>query len=522
MTKATCIATTVFLLAFAYNAVEAQQSFVPSKYASYYQDGSTAKVKPLEIAAPKIQGTKLEADPSVTAPSSSQDSVISKREPATSKQDPMPSTQDHASGSDSKHEEVVDCGCEVPEKKEEKKKEDEPVEYSLSYKKGFLIAPKDKEKSPYSLRINGRSQFRYAGFSPDADTFTNQGGTIDLESQSGFEIERARIEFRGFFINENLTYYFNLDGDTDDNHQIIFHDFWVDYRISDLFNIRVGKAKVPASYEWLESSSTTRFADRSVSTTFFRADRSTGVWFFGESKENNFYWQTAIVNGFVATDLDQGDIDDVFSYAGLAYWDPLGDFGKGHSDIKHTKDLKLRFGISGAFSNQNPFADGSNTEEVGFAQISDGTDLVAPGALGAGLTVNDFDLYLVSLFSSGKYRGWSWNSEFYARWLQDIETIEGPVPVDNKLFDSGFYTDVGYTIVPNKFEVIGRISNVDGLFGDAWEYAGGANWFLNGTHKHKITFDATILDGNPSSSSSPNFSVGQNGVLYRLQYQAAF
>ena len=435
-------------------------------------------------------------------------------------QSKMPSSE--MSSSEMKMLDAADCGCIMPEMKMEKKKDDDAVDYNLTYKKGFLLAPEDTKKSPFTMRINGRMQFRYAGFSPDADTFATQGGDLDIESQSGFEIERARLEFRGIFLDENLSYYFNLDADTDDNHEVIFHDFFVDYKFTDMFNIKVGKAKVPASYEWFGGSTTTRFADRSVATTFFRADRSSGIWFFGKQEEANLYWQTAITNGFFGADLDQGEIDDVFSYAGLFYWDPFGDYGKGYSDIKREDNLRLRVGATGAYSNQNPFDDGTNTNEVGFARLSDGTQIASTGALGPGLTVNNFDLYLTSIFAAGKYRGFSWNSEFYARWLQDLETIEGPVPTNNKLFDAGFYTDVGYTMIKDKFEVIGRVSNTDGLFGNSWEYAAGWNWFINGTHNHKLTFDATVLDGIPAQSSSPNFIAGQDGTLYRLQYQAAF
>ena len=531
MHRITVIAITLFSLSFTCG-VEAQNYYPPTKYVGYQQEG-VGNANPTLIKKPIIEPfqpggeTKAIQDAAASQNMPTRETIVQDMPKSESTGQQMPGqempadqgmNQDMGMSMGGEKMMIDDCGCMVPEKK----KEEEPAEYSIKFKNGFLFEPDDKEQSPFTMRINGRMQFRYAGFSPDADTFTRSDGVVGIESQSGFEIERARLEFRGIFLDEDLSYYFNLDADTDDNHDVIFHDFWVDYRISNMFNIKVGKAKVPASWEWFGGSTTTRFADRSVSTTFFRADRSSGVWFFGESEDESFYWQTAVTNGFFGADLDQGEIDDVFSYAGLFYWDPLGPFGKGYSDIKPSNNLKFRMGATAAYSNQNPFDDGTNTNEVGFARLSDGTQIATPGALGQGLTVNNFDLYLVSLFTQGKYRGFSWNSEFYARWLQDIETIQGPVPNDNRLFDSGFYTDVGYTIVPETFEIIGRVSNVDGLFGDSWEYAAGWNWFINGTHNHKLTFDASVLDGIPAQSSSPNFIAGQSGTLYRLQYQAAF
>ena len=173
--------------------------------------------------------------------------------------------------------------------------------YTAGYDGGFRIKPRDKKKNPFDLKINGRLQFRWAAFSRDRDTFTNRLGTIGVPDRNDFEIERGRLEFKGNILDPRTKFYFNLDADTDDNHDVIFHDFWFDRVINDHLTIRLGKAKVPGSYEWLEASTSTRFADRSVSTTYFRADRSLGIWFLGETP-NDTYYQIAVTNGFVTTD----------------------------------------------------------------------------------------------------------------------------------------------------------------------------------------------------------------------------
>ena len=392
--------------------------------------------------------------------------------------------------------------------------------YTATYDGGFRIKPRDKKKNPFDLKINGRLQFRWAAFARDRETFTNRLGTIDVPDRNDFEIERGRLEFKGNILDEKTKFYFNLDADTDDNHDVIFHDFWFDRVINDHLTVRVGKAKVPGSYEWLESSTSTRFADRSVSTTYFRADRSLGIWFLGETP-NETYYQIAVTNGFFTTDLEPEDVDNNFAYTALTYHDFGGDFGSGHSDIEFHANPVFRIGNSLSYTNHNPI-DGQPTAEQNFARVSDGARLTDTGALAPGLTINDYDQYFLSAFLSGKYRGFSFNAEYYARWLQNFGTVEGPSTGVTDLFDSGFYVDVGYFLIPERFELNGRISQIDGVFGDSWEYAAGWNYFINGTHKNKLSFDATVLDGIPTSSSSPNFELGQDGVLYRLQYQIAF
>lgn len=394
-------------------------------------------------------------------------------------------------------------------------------DWTVGYDGGFFIRPTDNQEHPFELRINGRMQFRYAGFRRDSDTFLNRSGVVPVASRSDFEIERARLEFGGFFYDPELQYYINIDADTDDNHRAVFHDFWINYAFSEAFDLHVGKGKVPGSYEWWESSTTTRFSDRSMATTFFRPDRSLGVWATGELADRLRY-HAMIANGFDTTDLDPDDVDDQFAYSTMLYWDPWGDVGFGYSDLDYHENPVIRIGNAFTYADHNAADDGDPTAEERFARLSDGTRLITPGALAAGVTVNDFDAYLYSVFLTGKYRGFSFNAEYYARWLQDLGTKQGLPLTHGALFDSGFYADAGYMMISKTLELNGRISQVDGLFGDAWEYAGGANWFINGTHQHKLTLDATILDGSPASSSSPDFAIGQDGVLYRVQYQAAF
>ena len=427
--------------------------------------------------------------------------------------DSKPSSEDY----ESKLQELTEKVKEL----EELNKPENLSPFTADYKSGFRITPRDKKKTPFELKINGRLQFRWDAFSRDTDTFTNRLGTIPVNSRNDFEVERGRLEFKGFALDPSLKFYFNLDADTDDNHDVIFHDFWFDYDLTENATVRVGKAKVPASYEWLEASTTTRFADRSLSTTYFRADRSVGLWLLG-STDRLTYYQLAVTNGFVSTDLEPEDVDNNFAYTGLFYVDPLGDFGNGHSDLQFHTSPVVRLGSSFSYTNTNPLDDGSPNLEQNFARVSDGAQLISTGALSPGVTINDFDQFFLSAFISGKWRGFSYNAEYYARWLQNFGTVEGTAPGINELFDSGFYVDVGYFLVPGTFEVNGRVSQIDGLFGDTWEYAAGWNWFFKESHKSKLSFDATVLEGNPVGSSSPNFEVGQDGILYRLQYQIAF
>ena len=405
----------------------------------------------------------------------------------------------------------------------EEARKNEP-KYRATYNKGFVFEPVDPKKTPFELRVNGRMQFRYTGFDRDRKSYPTLAGTVPVETRNDFEIERGRLEFSGFMWDPKLQFYINIDADTDDQHRAIFHDFWVNYKFDDAFNLHAGKAFVPGSRDWLSGSTRTHLADRSMANSFFRPDRSIGIWAEGEIADGVFY-RAMLANGFNTQDLRAStvphEIDSLFAYSATSYWDPFGDYGKGYADIDCSCDFLARIGHSFTYA-PNHGQDGhvgTRAEEAAI-RLSDGSLLTATGVLGPGAQVRDFDVYLYAVDAAFKYRGWSMNSEYYFRWIQDMRA-NAPIST-SKLYDDGFYVDLGKMIIAKKVELVGRVSTVDGAFGDTWEYAGGTNVYLNGDHSHKVTLDASVLDGSPTSASSPNYEVGQDGVLYRLQYQVAF
>jgi hypothetical protein len=389
--------------------------------------------------------------------------------------------------------------------------------YYSDYDGGFMIRPTDKCQTPFELKINARMQFHYSGFQSDRDNYTNQAGNTPQQDFSEFEIERARLEFSGFMYNPNLQYYINMDSDTDDNHSTIFHDFWMNYKFSDRLNVFWGKAFVPGSRAWIDGSTRTHLAARSVSTSFFRPDRSLGVWAIGELS-NGTHYRAMVSNGFNTTDLERSggngyEHDEHFFYSATTWWEPLGTFGKGYADLEHHCRPVIRFGQTFIYGEQDPQDTGAITREQREIRLSDGSRLTDVG-------VNEYDLYQYALDFAMKYNGWSVNSEYYFRWINDIRS--GGAFGHQNLYQDGFYADVGYMVLKKKLELVGRVSLVDGMFHDAWEYAGGVNWYINGTHKNKLTFDVAKFNGVPTSTSGADLQIGMDGMLYRMQYQLAF
>lgn len=390
------------------------------------------------------------------------------------------------------------------------------------YDKGFFIRSTDPS-NPFALRINGRMQFRYAGIAPNSDSFDNlgtaaSGSPIDLKARNDFEIERGRLEFRGTGFDENLHFYINLDADTDDGHSTIFHDFWFNYEFSKSFDLYAGKAFVPGSREWLEGSTATHLIDRSMATSFFRPDRSLGLWAIGEPAED-LHYRAMVGNGFQTTDLAFSEINDDLMFSGSAWWEPNGDFGRGYADLKVEDKLRTRFGASFTYARENGInGGGSSIAESNFLRLDDGTRLTS-------LDVDHFDVTLLAVDAAMKLAGFSLHGEGYYRWVHDIGPM-GAAPAgfpeeDNESY--GGYLAAGYTLVPSKFDAQLRYSTVQGDFNDSYEYAAGVNYYMDGTHGNKLSLDVTVIEnGSPISSSGPNFTVGQDGAMVRVQWQTSF
>ena len=228
-----------------------------------------------------------------------------------------------------------------------------------------------------------------------------------------------------------------------------------------------------------------------------------------------------IGNGYRTSNLPNNVTDDQFTYAFTQYFDPNGDYGSQVVDFDYNCDPLIRFGHSFVYSPITSEALGNPLAETDFLRLSDGTRLNQIGALAPGVTVSGVNVYFYGVDFAAKWRGWSFNSEVFLRWLENFEA-DGALPV-NSLLQRGFYVEGGKFIIPQKLDVNLRYSQVSGLFGSGSEYAAGLNWYpLENNFKFKWSFDVTKLDGSPLNNTTSDILVGDDGILFRTQIQAEF
>ncbi|MFG0264237.1 MAG: porin [Rhodopirellula sp. JB055] len=394
------------------------------------------------------------------------------------------------------------------------------LDYYADYDRGFVIRPFDKAKHPFEVKFNGWAQFRHHAFVTQSDSWTDNAGVTRLkEDRSAFDIERARLAIRGHVIDPRLTYFVQVDGDTDGTHTLDFFDYFWGWQATDRFQIQMGKRKVSASRQWLLGARHTRFADRPMANDFFRPDRTVGIFGIGKFAEHGHY-QIMAGNGYRTANLPNSSTDNRFTFAATSYVDPAGDFGSRIVDFENTYAALWRLGHSVVYSPQAVQPSGIAYGEANFVRLSDGTRLTQSGAVEPGVSVSNFDVWLYGVDLAWKRRGWSVTSEVFLRWITDLQG-DGSIANDG-LFQHGFYVEGGKFLISKRWDVNLRYSRVDGEYGAANEYAVGMNWYPLSKPSLKFTLDATQLDGSPLQNTTSDILVGDDGTLFRTQFQAEF
>lgn len=392
------------------------------------------------------------------------------------------------------------------------------AKYRVGYDSGFALIPENFEDSPFTLKIDSRGMVRFAGFRKSKENWVNSAGQVNaIDNFTNFQIPRGRLIFTGNAFLPELSYLLNIDFNTVTNYPINFFAYSLSYRFSRMVEIYAGLGKVPGARHWLmESFSAYQGPDYPMATTFFRPSLSQGVWFKGEPFDHVFY-HAMLANGFNTENIVPGQLYDRFAVAASAWWEPLGPFGTGYSDVENHKDPVLRVGASYTLAAGEGNQSESGGVENSAVRLSDGTLISLPGALAPGVTLNSFNIGLAAFDLAMKYRGYSLCGELYLQRLSDFKTNK-PIPFDATSAWGGFLQG-GFFVLPQTLELYSRSCLVSGDYGSGSEVAGGFNWYiLKGKNNMRYTFDGAWLNNSPAQQARTDYVAGQSGFLLRTQF----
>ena len=338
-----------------------------------------------------------------------------------------------------------------------------------------------------------------------------------------------RLVFDGYAFDPTFRYFFQMDADSDAAETVDMLDYYITYDFGhDLFcyeqnrlALRLGKWKIGFNRAREESGTRMQFSDRSVASVLFDFDRSLGIGLLGTCTPScgKIDWQIAITNG-----IDTGgyrpnrvELDRNFAVATRVNWLACGDWGKdGHADLQCRTRPAVRFGTGFTHGRK----DQEGIREFVFPRVVDS------GALISTVLPADVSSYGLTMYSADwnmKYLGWSTVFEYYFRQFTDFRGAFVP-----DLYDHGYWAELGWFLCPGSVQLIARHSHIVGDSGtlgavdQSADEVGAGIVFYAIQHRMKLTFDVTRLNGAPIRDTALNIFPGDDGTLYRTQFQWKF
>lgn len=282
-----------------------------------------------------------------------------------------------------------------------------------------------------------------------------------------FDLALGRIALSGDVIGHGASYFIQLEGSTLGNsNRLSLLDAWIQLRTGEASGVQVGRMLVPYSRQFYTHPGNLLFTDLSEADYAFNLPRAIGADYSGKWKRLSYY--TFAGNSIRALDASgQQNPDGALSVVGRAELDILAPYGYMESIPKSTSSAQWSIG----------FAAGRNrvAESSVFQNLS-------PGDRTSNYTLD----------SGFRIRRWTAQAAVY---LRDAG-VNGAMPSRR---DLGNYAQIGFLIVPGKWEIAARESVVDfarrpvnGAIANIYEYMGGLNRYIVG-HKLKLQFDAGIV-----------------------------
>jgi hypothetical protein len=375
---------------------------------------------------------------------------------------------------------------------------------------------------PFALAMNGFMQLRWLEFARESRSWTDSRGIVrPVQNINTFNLNRVLLSFSGHVLDERLVYRAMLFGTSDIGVRSAFVPLGtVGWKFSEAVTLAGGVTIVPSSREWVDAQPWTLGVDRSMANTFFRPGYSPGVFTVGSLLDDEVQYQAGVwnaIDGGQAGVLREGTS---MAWAGNTWWEPLGPFGLGYSDMECRADPVIRLGASGTYARtQAIIFPGLNPEDT-IVRLSDGTPIALPGALGPDSRLQQYLFHLATIDAGWKYAGWAVNFEYYFRLLNDfvgVGTFER-----SSIYDHGGAGYLSWCFVPRTYEVYARSSALTGPYGTGQEYGGGFNWYVHKSRQGRFTLEALYMNRNPAQNILYPYRAGYTGTAIQTQFQITF
>lgn len=369
-----------------------------------------------------------------------------------------------------------------------------PIDYKVG--KGFTLTSADEK---FQLTLGGRLQTRFS--------LTDSDNTAKTTPASKWEVRRMKFWMNGYAYTKDLTYLLQVDFVNGGSTKLLEHAY-LNYRLLDEAQVLVGQTKVPFGRQWLNSSGSQQFVDRSAASDAFRPGYDVGAKLHGDLAKGLATYEFGLYGGAGQSVTRAANGDNTASaIAARVTFNPFGKMGTTEGDLANSPKPLLSIGAN-YYGNvlKKATATGLETNNITLAGTS--------GWLGKGIstfaTGEKVDVDTWGVDAAFKWHGFSSQAEYLAG--------QADGKTSNKtLRAEGFYAQAGYCIIPKKLEAAIRYSYVDANRDAAndlrTDIQGAVSYYFD---MHNLKLQGDVTDTHDQSKG------GADDMTYRLQAQVIF
>jgi hypothetical protein len=367
-----------------------------------------------------------------------------------------------------------------------------------------------------TLNVSVYGLFRYMNQYAAGRSFTDHLGRVrEVEPRNDLNWHRTFVWLTGFVFDPKFRYNISLWSLPSTQQTLLFGN--LQYRVSPalVFGAGLGPNLTSRSVQgsWPYWAGT----DRQMAEEFFRGGFSSGFWVTGQALPR-LYYTLSVNNNISQLGTVQANDTPNLAYSGSLRWLPTtGELGprNGFGDLEFHEKLATQFGVSAATSRESRYADDDQSPNATQIRLSDGVNPFETGALAPDVTVQTLTYDYLSFDAAAKYRGFSFQGEYYFRKLSSF-VATGPVP-RGSIDDHGFMAEAMHMVVP---KTLGAYVATGFVFDDfkrkPWEVATGVNFYPYKSRAWRLNLHLIHVEKSPTSSFFGYYTAGQTGTTFSL------
>jgi hypothetical protein len=371
------------------------------------------------------------------------------------------------------------------------------------------------------------SYLRYLNQHGMDKTYTSAfGQPFDVTPREDFQLAKVQITFRGWLFDPRFgynAYVWTSQASQGLGAQVVVAGN-INWTFSDWLKVYFGIHSLPSTRStnrtfpyWLRND------NRPIADEYFRGSYTQGIWAEGKIAPGLEY-RAMIANNLSALGVSARQLDArPNTVSGALTWMPTtGEFGpaNGYGDFENHQQLATLFSAHYTRSTETPQSQPA-TDSIENTQIrlSDGTLVFNATAFPNGRITQV--LYQMTAWDAAvKYKGYSLEFEYYARWLDHLQ-VEGTIPYHD-FFDQGFSLQGSAMLMPKTLQFYFSGSQIYGQFGNPYDMALGVNYFPLQRRDLRLNVMGLWVKNSPVGYTAYPVPVGGNGFTFVTDFSLAF